>query len=258
VDEALVSELESAIADSGALLLQLQKYRRGREREGTGLAREAMALGDAARRLHRRDALGGAAVSDLLAEARGVTARLRALIDAVRADPAYRAAVTAHRTGDHAALGRLLPVIFAGLEPFSAAGDLFAPIAWLRRGRLRPVADVVDDVQAGLPAEGDDLSPGADADLPAVSLSDSPPPDEPIVLRLPAGTLAGPVHRLSESGEVLVHVPRLPAPAAVVRLATRLELDEQLRVEVAPAEYAHHRDALEAALTAAGVPIERV
>jgi hypothetical protein len=227
------------------------------DQEGAGLARDAMALGDAARRLHRRDALETAAVTALLGEARALSARLRALIDAVRAAPDYRAAVTAHATGDHATLGRLLPVIFSGLEPLSAVGDLFAPIAWLRRGRLRPVVDVVADVQAGLPAEGDDLSPGADAALPAVGLRDTSPPDEPVVLRLPAGTVVAPVHRLSESGEVLVHVPHLSVPAAIVRLASRLELEEQLRVEIAPAEYAHHRDALEAAFTAAGVPVER-
>ena len=57
----------------------------------------------------------------------------------------------------------------------------------------------------------------------------------------------GPVHLLRESGEVLVHVPHLTVPAAVVRLATCLDPEEQLRVEVPPAEYTHHRDGLEAA-----------
>src|SRR5438128_2128127 len=96
--------------------------------------------------------------------------------------------IVARRARCRAARTRLLPGIFAGLEPVTAVGDLFGPITWLRRGRLRPVVDVVADVQAGLSAEGDDLSPGADAALPAVSLRDAPPPDEPVVLRLPAGT----------------------------------------------------------------------
>jgi hypothetical protein len=187
-----------------------------------------------------------------------VAARIRALIEAARAAPEYRDAVTAHAAGDHAALARLLPAIFAGLEPLRAGGDLFAPIAWLRRGRVRPVADVVADVQAGLSGEGDDLSPGADAALPAVSLHDAAPPEEPVVLRVPAGTLSAPVHRLRDTGDVLVHVSRLSVPGAAVRLATRLELDEQLRVEIAAAEWARHRDALAAALAAAGVTVERV
>ena len=69
-----MTELESAIADTGALLVQVQKYRRGTEPEGAALARDAMALGDAARRLHRRDALETAAVTALMAEAHALRA----------------------------------------------------------------------------------------------------------------------------------------------------------------------------------------
>jgi hypothetical protein len=259
VDEALVSELESAIADTGALLVRARKYQRGAGPEGDGLAHEALALGDTARRLHRQAALDDAAAGRLLREARNLADRLRALVAEIHGAADYRAAVAAHAAGDHEALARLLPAIFAGLEPATVeVGDLFAPVAWLRRGRLRPAGDVAREViearTAGLPAEGDDLSPGADAALPAVVLSDVPP-DEPVVLRLGAGTVGGPVHRLSDSGDHLVHVPRLLA-APVVRLARRLQLDEQPRVEIAPGDWADFRDALAAALDAAGVPVE--
>jgi hypothetical protein len=259
VDEALVSELETAIADSGALLVRAQKYRRGAGGEGQALVREALAVGDAARRLHRADALDDPAARRLLAGARAISGRLSALIAAARAAPEYRAAVRAYAAGDAATLVRLLPTIFAGLEPVPRAADLFAPLAWLRRGRPRPVPEVVAEVDAartdGLVAEGDDLSPGADAELPAVVLRAEPPPEEPIVLRVPAAALPGSVLCLAESGDHLVHVPRLRAPVAV-RLSPGLDPDEQLRVEMPPAEYARHRDALARALAAAGIPVD--
>ena len=73
--------------------------------------------------------------------------------------------------------------------------------------------------------------------------------------RLPAAALPAPVLRLVESGDYLVHAARLPAPVAL-RLAARLETDEDLRVELAPADYARWRDAVARALAAAGVPVE--
>src|SRR5438067_8540293 len=115
-------------------------------------------------------------------------------------------------------------------------------------GRGRPRAE-------GLAGEGDDLSPGADPELPAVMLRSDAPPAEPLVLRLPAAALPAPVLRLVESGEYLVHAVRLPAPFAL-RLAARLESDEDLRVALAPADYTRWRDVLARALAAAGVPVD--
>jgi len=80
VDEGLVTELESAIADSGALVVRAQKYRRGAGPEGAALLGAALALGDEARRLHRRDALDAAAAAHLLAGARALAERLQALL----------------------------------------------------------------------------------------------------------------------------------------------------------------------------------
>lgn len=254
-----MTELESAIADTGALLVRAQKYRRGAGAEGVALVREALALGDAARRLHRRGALDDARVGSLLADARALAERLRALIAAVRGAPDYRAAVRAHAAGDHATLADILPTIFSGLGPAPARVDLFSPVAWLRRGRLRPVSDVVADaVEArtqGLLGEGDDLSPGADAELPAVVLRPDATAEEPVILRFPAATLPRPALRLEESGDHLIHAARLGGPVSV-RLADGLHVEEQLRVEIGPADWARHRDALAVALAAAGVPVE--
>ena len=158
MDEGLVTELESAIADSGALVVRAQKYRRGAGPEGAALLGAALALGDEARRLHRRDALDAAGTARLLAEARALAERLRALLDEVRAGPDYRAAVAAHRAGDRAALARLLPAIFAGLEPAPAPGDFFAALAWLRRGRPRPAEEVVGEVCQHYQVARDELS----------------------------------------------------------------------------------------------------
>jgi hypothetical protein len=259
MDEALVGELEAAIADTGALLVRAQKYRHGAGDEGGALVREALALGDAARRLHRQGALDEAPARRLLAEARHLVGRLQALIAAVRATPDYRAAVRAHEARDHATLVRLLPGIYAGLEAAPEPVDLFTPVACLRRGRLRPVAEVVAEVLEartdGLPPDGDDLTPGADAELPAVVLRADPPPDEAVVLRVPVAALPAPVLRLAESGDHLVHVARLRAAVSV--LLADLPGEEELRVEITPADWARHRDALARALGEAGVAVER-
>ena len=134
-----------------------------------------------ARRLHRRDALDRVAGSRLLGEARVLADALRDVLADIQRAPAYRAAVAAHAVADAPALVRLLPEIFAGLEPEPPGADLFIPVAWLRRGRLRPPADVGAEIvqarAAGVPGEGDDVSPGADAasittpnlDLPRIS-----------------------------------------------------------------------------------------
>jgi len=253
-----VGELEAAIADLGTLLVRVEKYRRGNNPEGTALRREALALGDSARRLHRRDALDETAAEGLLAEVEALAGRLRVLLSAIRHDGDYRAAVAAHAAGDQRALARLLPVIFDGLEPVSPPPALFHGVPWRRRGRVRPAAELAAEVvrarEEGLLAEGDDLSPGIDPELAAVQLQDTPPGDGPLVLRLPAAAIAVPVHRLTHTGDYLAHAPRLRAPFDVL-LATELAPDE---VDVAPSDYLRYRDELSARLAAAGVPVETV
>jgi hypothetical protein len=257
MDETLVGELESAIADVGALLVRAQKYRRGAGPEGEALARDALAVGDAARRMHRRETLDDAAARTLLGEAHRVGEALRALVDAVRADARYARAVAAHRAGAAAVLAPLLPEIFAGLEPVSP-GYLYTAARWLHRARLRPPGDVAAEIAAvgrdGIPGEGDDLSPGADAELPAVVLHATVPPDEPVAVRI--GPLSGvPLHRLVHGGEILAHAARVVAPPVTV-VAASLADDEQLRVEIRPEEWRRFRAALTAALADAGVPVE--
>jgi hypothetical protein len=256
VDETVVSELEAAIADTGALLVQAQKYRRAADEEGTALARDTLALGDRARRLHRHGTLAPESAATLLAEARELHRRARTFLASIHDAPEYRAAVTAYASGDQVTLRNILPGIFADLAPADSPAALFHPVAWLRRGRLRPIADVTADIVAltttGLTAEGDDLSPGRDTALPAITLSAAPPPEEAVVLRLAAPTI--PIYRLDEGDEYLIYTPNVRiTPEAI--LADQLPTDEQLRVEISPNDYKRYRDDLRVALIAAGVNV---
>jgi len=184
-----------------------------------------------------------------------LAARVQGLLSAVRAAAEYRAAVAAYATGDVAALAAALPAIFAGLEPVPRAPDLFYPLAWRRRGEPRPVAEIVAEVKRcrdeGVVAEGDDLAPGADPELPAVLLLGAAPPDEPVMLRFPSGACGEPVYRLADTGEFLVYAPRLRAPFTVL-LRPTFETEDDEDTGAYPA----WRAALAVALGAANVPVE--
>lgn len=248
--------LEVAIADLGALLVRAQKYRRGSGAEGTDLARAASALGDTTRRLHRHDLLDIATTARLLGEATGLRDRLLALLTAVHAAPEYRAAVAAHAAGDGVALAATLPAVFADLEGAPLPAALYRALPWRRRGRPRPVADVATECVTlqhdGFIADGDDLSPGADPELPAIVLQDAPPTDEAVAARIATASLTLPVHRLSDLGDYLVHAPRLRVPFAVW-IAPALPAEEE---ETTPLDYPTYRRQLIAALSGAGLSVE--
>ena len=64
--ESLATELEAAIADTGLLLVELEKFRVAPASPVAALRAEALALGDRARRLHRTGTLDDAAVASLV------------------------------------------------------------------------------------------------------------------------------------------------------------------------------------------------
>jgi hypothetical protein len=255
VDDRTVTELETAIADAGALLVRAGRYTRGAGPEGRALLRDAQALGDTARRLHHRDTLDADTARALGAEAAALAGRVRALLAAVEASTEYRAAVAAHAAGDQAALGRVIGAVFADVEPVATPAALWTHVAWLRRGRPRGADDVVaeirDRMHAGFPAEGDDLGPGADARLPAVVLAAEPPADEPVAVRIDGTAVRVPFYRVTSTGELLAYTPRLVAPLTV-RLAVEPP-EDQPRLEV---DFGAWRAALAAALAAAGVAVD--
>ena len=255
-DERAVSELEAAIADTGSLLVRLQKYRRGAEVDGVALQRDAMALGDRARRLSRSGRLDAATTAELHAAVGRVVERARALLAGVQATADYRAAVAAHAAGDQAMLGRTLPAIFAGIATVEPPPALVHTLTWRRRNRPRPAAELVAEIAAlrtdGLPGVGDDLAAGVDPMLPAVVLESEPAPDEPAVLRLATATLGVPVYQLEATGEHLVYAARLRAPFTVVLART---LDPEA-VESTPLDYQRWRAGIADAMTAAGIAFD--
>jgi hypothetical protein len=254
-DEAAVTALEAAVADTGALLVRAARYRLGAGVAGTALAREALLIGDEARALHRHGSLDGDAARALLARARALGARIEALLADVHAAPEYAAAIAAVAAGDRPEVLRLLPLVFTDVEPVRTPPVLYQALAWRRRGRPRGVPDLVAEVvrarDEGLAPEGDDLSRGADARLPAVVLLDAPPPDEPVILRLDAAGVGAQILRLADSGEYLEHVRSLRALAGV-DVADELPADE---LEASPADYGRFRTELAAALERAGVSV---
>lgn len=252
--DAPAGALEAALADAGLLLVELDKFRAAGDEPASGLRRETLALGDRARRLHRAATLDDAAGAALLVEARALGERLQDALRDIRAAPAFRAAVAAHRAGDHAALARLLPNLFAGLEHLVESPPLFHPITWLRRNRPRPPADVVADVSRmrdqGVPGHGDAETPGTDPELPALALLTEPSAD-PILLRFAPEVLPPAVFRHRETREHLVHVPLLRARFEVVVPAT-LDPDE---VGEIPLDHARYRRELLDALGQAALPV---
>lgn len=245
-------QLEAAIADIGALLVQLHKFTAGLPPHGVLLA-ETMALGDRARRHLRAQALDAAADAALGAEAASLRARAAGALDEIRRCPTYQDAVAAHTTGDHPALARLLPALFVGLSAVPAPPFLWHPVAWLRRNRPRPATDVVTTVRAlaahGLEGDDDPAAPGLDPALPAVPLDTAPTGADPVLLRWAHADLPPAVFRRDATGEILVHVPRLIAPFAVV-LPTTLDEDELGEVSV---DHPRYRAELIGAFAAAGI-----
>jgi hypothetical protein len=182
--------------------------------------------------------------------------RLLALLARVREGGDYRAAVAAHAGGDSSTLAAMLPAVFAGLEAVAPPPALYRALPWRRRGRPRPATELVAECVTlraeGFVAEGDDLSPGADAELPAIAFQEEPPADEAVAARIATATLVAPVHRLVEVGDYLIHAARLHVPFAVW-LAVELPPEE---LETMPVDYPRYRRELVDALRGAGFTVE--
>jgi len=251
VQDASAEELEAAIADLGTSLVALEKFREGLA-EVDALRRHAIELGDVARRLHRRGRLDVDAAGTLLPRVRSLGETLRALLAARRSAPLYRAAVAAHARGD-AALRTLLPELFAGLVPIEPPAALHHSPSWYRRGRALPTAELVTAIDAlrqeGVTADGDPIARGRDPELPAVALEEDADPSAPASIRWRHADLPPLVFRLVDTGDVLVHVPRLTTPFEVI-VPSVLAGDEP--ADFLP-DYPPYRDALRTALRDAGL-----
>jgi hypothetical protein len=253
--ESLATELEGTIADTGLLLIELEKFRVAPASPVAALRAQALALGDRARRLHRTGMLDDASVASLVREARALVERLRRALQDVRAAPAYREAVAAHRGGALTVLATLLPELLVGLEHVAAPPVLFHPVSWLRHNRPRPPADLAAEVanlrDTGLAASGDATAWGSDPELPAVPLLALQPADDPIALRFEPGDLPPAVFRLRETDEHLVHVPVLRSPFTAVLPGT-LDPDELGEISL---DHPRYRAELLDALGRLAVPV---
>jgi hypothetical protein len=245
--------LEALIADVGHLLVQMEKFRAHREPEARALRADCLAIGDRARRAHRRGTLDAALAGALAADAARALARARAWLVACRDRPAYRAAVAAHARADWPTLAATLPDVFDGLAATTPPVALYAPVAWQRRGRPRPPVEVAEDcarlAREGLAGEGEPDVPGADPALPAVVLRGEPPLGEPACLVVGGGDLPPCVLRLEATGDYLV-----PARRLVVRVAVRLARDDA-ELDEWTLDPAGYRAELAAALAARGVAV---
>lgn len=246
--------LEATLADTGALLVQLDKFRAGRPLHAD-LLREAMTIGDRARRHLRAQALDATADAALTVEATALRARVQQALDEIRESAVHRDAVAAHASGNHHALADLLPRLFAGLTPISAPPYLWWAVPWLRRNRPRPAIDLAALVGQlatdGIEPDADIMAPGLDAALPAVPLDSTPTEADPLLLRWSAADVPPAVFRLDDTGAILVHVPRLVAPFTVV-LPETLDEDELGEVSV---DHPRYRRELADALAAVPVPV---
>jgi len=253
--ESLATELEVVVADTGLLLIELEKFRVAPTSRAATLRADALGLGDRARRLHRSGSLDDQAAAPLVREGRAIIEQLRRTLQDIRDAPAYRAAVEAHRAGDHAALATLLPELLVGLEAVPDPPALFHPVTWLRRNRPRSPADVAAEVahlrDTGLPATSDATTWGCDAELPAVALLAAPPTGDPIALRFESAALPPVVFRLRETDEHLVHVAVLRAQFAAV-LPSTLDPVELGEVSV---DHPRYRAMLLDALEGVAIPV---
>jgi hypothetical protein len=254
LDDAVVTALESAIADLGTLLVQLDKFRAGRADDARALRAACLAIGDRARRAHRHGSLDAALARELHADAVAARASLEGRLDEVRASGPYRDAVTALQRGDDVGLRASMAALYDGVTVAPPPAALFHPVVWQTRGRPRPAAEVAGEVARlraeGLPGDGDAGAPGVDPALPGVVFHCAPPPGAPVYLALRGDARPAWVLELA-TGDVVV-------PGARVRLPFTAALadpdaDDLDAWTFDPAAFL--RD-LAAALQAAGVPLD--
>jgi hypothetical protein len=226
VDDDVVNALEHAIADLGSLLVQLDKLRV--DDEALGLRAACLAIGDRARRAHRRGTLDAGLATELRADAGAARAALEAWLDARRASSLYRRAAAALADGDDDTLRDALPALFAGVSVRSPSPALFHPVPWQRRGRPRPATEIADELAAwhadGIPGDGDPASPGVDPALPGVLLQTAPPDGAPAYLAIPPGAAPW-VLSLDATGDVVAPGERRRLPFTVVLAGVDDDLD---------------------------------
>src|SRR5512143_2142409 len=124
----------------------MDKFRAADTDEARRLRAAALAVGDRARRAHRHGALDAALARALHGEVAATHVALTGWLAAVRTSPLYRRAVDALLDGDDSALRASVGDLFAAVRIVEAPPALFHPVAWQRRGRPLPAAEVVASI----------------------------------------------------------------------------------------------------------------
>jgi len=255
VDDDVVSALEVSIADLGALLVQVDKFRAGRGDDARALRAVCLAIGDRARRAHRHGSLDEGLARELHADTTTARASLEQWLAAVRASAPYRAATAALADGDDGALRTSLAALYDGVTVAPAPDALFHPVMWQKRGRPRPAGEIAHEIARlraeGLPGDGDADATAVDPGLPGVVFHRAPPPGAPVYLAVRGDARPAWVLDLTTTGDVVVPGARVRLPFAVA-LADP-DADDLDAWALDPTDF--HRD-LTAALRAAGVPLD--
>jgi hypothetical protein len=249
--------VEDRLAEIGVLAGMAERYRLVRERGGPALLDRGLALAAEARRLYRSATGDANEVARLAARCGETAACFGTLLDAARAAPEYVAAVAARRHGDVAALVRLIPAVFADVEPATGVRTLYHPVATTARGsRVRETDGLAAELSRlcteGIPAAEPGEGPGTDDALTAVILYDDwERVDSPVAVGLDAAALGRPIFRVADSTMLLVYAERAAAAGAAVVLARAPGAD---RWPDLGTEYADFATALRAALDRRGCP----
>jgi hypothetical protein len=249
--------VEAQTAEIGRLAGEGDRYRLVRLGGAPALLDESLALAREARRLHRRRPDDAAAIAAIAQRLGTVVSRYAALIQTACTTDEYVAAVAAWRAGDGLALARLIPAVFAEVG-LAVVGDfLYHPIPVMGHGN-RPIdpatvaARAVTESEDGLTPAEPGSGTASDEALRAILLYPVwSSVDSPVALRLRAGAVSVPFFRLRDANEILVYAPRLSTKFDIAVAAT---IPDQERWPEVGVDYVEYRDALAAALAAAGHP----
>lgn len=259
--ERLVA-LEAALAELGGLYTTARNFAPLEPRAENELLPQLTALAARLRVLHRTDRMSQADIDAASREILDLRASWQSALQGVREMPTYRAAVDAHGRDDQAALARLIPRIFAGIQVVEPATQLYFGIsaAIRRRGpgtspflSAEACADkIASTVREGLAPrpEGGDWW---DTDLPSLSCVDTATAlDTPFGVRLDGRALRATLFGSDNDLGYRLYTPRLTGAFGVV-IAHEAE-DEWWQAFEQP--YREFRQDLGMRLTARGVEFE--
>ncbi len=250
----VLARIEEQVVAMGELLEQTRRYR--------PLAAESARLYEAVSRVTarvrraNRDPSGAGLDFEALAQAvESSTRAVRHLLEEFHGSPTYRALLNALERDDAAECRRLVPEVFADVEPTTPAGDLHLPLSAKRgEGLLDPdaAAEAVGRmVREGIePQAGPGL--GADGNVRPIRFFQGITGIDSAAWVIVAGeAVRAPAFRAPDLDEVLVYTRRLRVPLSV---GLRRESPDDW-LEVRAGGYAPYRERCRERIQACGVAV---